>query len=327
MVTPFFSIIMACYNSASFVGKALGSIKSQTFADFEMIFVDDASTDDTLEILNAFKDSVPQSVTVLKNEVNRGPGFSKSRGIEEAKGEYIVCLDSDDWYELSYLERMYETIGKENSDIVQCNFNRVYGGAAHPVYHWKSPGESRSIGFCIVHAMDSLCMMAIKRELFDGVNMPELFNAEDIAVIPVLVSKAEKMSVIVEPLYNYYYRPVSLSNNKTIIKPDSFVCAYDFIRDNISDVDKYREEVQFLGINILLYALVFNGISADIAWSEIKRYIFPFIKQNPHPLRNRYFKTLPLRKRIFISAAVHGITPILKIYAKAHRYILGKKHY
>ena len=90
------SVIVPVYNVEDYLHVCINSILNQTYQDFEIICVDDASTDSSLEILEYFslKDS---RVKVLKNDSNKGPGYSRNRGLDVAKGEYVSFLDADDW--------------------------------------------------------------------------------------------------------------------------------------------------------------------------------------------------------------------------------------
>ena len=93
MSTPAVSVIMAAYNGAAIVGETLASLTEQTFADFEVVIVDDCSTDDTLAVLRAFDDP---RFRVIAAEQNQGPVRTRNRAFAEARGRYIAALDQDD---------------------------------------------------------------------------------------------------------------------------------------------------------------------------------------------------------------------------------------
>lgn len=90
---PELSIIMPLYNTEMYVAQAIQSLLSQTYTDFELIIVDDGSTDKSLEIVKSFKDS---RIKIMRNQQNQGIVFSRNRGLKEAVGEYIAPFDSDD---------------------------------------------------------------------------------------------------------------------------------------------------------------------------------------------------------------------------------------
>jgi len=95
MSTAFISVIMPVYNRAEFIGEAIQSILSQTYKNFELIIIDDASTDNTLKVISEFTDD-DDRILLLKNKKNEGVAATRNRGIEIAKGEFIAFMDSDD---------------------------------------------------------------------------------------------------------------------------------------------------------------------------------------------------------------------------------------
>jgi glycosyltransferase involved in cell wall biosynthesis len=93
MHTPFFSVVIPVYNRAALIGRALRSCLEQDFADFEIIVVDDGSTDGSVAAIRAVIDP---RLTLIEHGCNRGVGPSRNSGMARASGEWIVCLDSDD---------------------------------------------------------------------------------------------------------------------------------------------------------------------------------------------------------------------------------------
>lgn len=90
---PLISVIMAAYNSERFIAASIDSVFSQTYGNWELIIIDDCSTDETVNIIKSYNSD---KIVLLQNEKNSGPAFSRNRGIEAAKGKYIAILDSDD---------------------------------------------------------------------------------------------------------------------------------------------------------------------------------------------------------------------------------------
>ena len=91
------SVIMACYNASPFIGQAIDSVLAQTFTDWELIIINDASTDNSLEVISTYTDP---RIKLLQLNVNLGPGGARNKGIEIAQGQYLAFLDADDaWLE------------------------------------------------------------------------------------------------------------------------------------------------------------------------------------------------------------------------------------
>lgn len=111
------SVIISVYNVEKYLHVCINSILKQSYQDFEIICIDDASTDSSTKILEYFaeKDS---RIKIIKNKLNMGPGQSRNKGIEVAKGKYILFLDSDDWYSPNALELLFNEAEKNNLDIV-----------------------------------------------------------------------------------------------------------------------------------------------------------------------------------------------------------------
>lgn len=109
---PFFSVIIPAYNREKFIEKAIYSILNQNFTDFEVIVIDDASTDLTENIIKSFTDN---RIVYLRNESNLERCKTRNRGIEESNGKYICFLDSDDYHLPNHLEVIHSEILKRNN--------------------------------------------------------------------------------------------------------------------------------------------------------------------------------------------------------------------
>ena len=321
-----FSVIIPCYNSWQLMERGLRSLEEQSFSDFEVIFVDDCSTDDTYSQLKVYQQSSAMNISVFKNEKNSGPGESRNNGIRRANGEYIAFLDSDDWYEKDYLEKMYMQFKATDADIVFCDFYRDFGIDENRqcIRITKTYPTIKAHREFIALCFDSLCVSAVRRKLFDVVSFPAIYNAEDVALLPVLVYKSSKVSFVSEPLYHYLYRPGSLSTAKSEKITDSVYEAFHFLRGNISE--EYKEEVCFRGIKMLVYGAFYNVIKAggDIKKAESK--VREFWQMYPEWQQNKYFKTLPIRKRFFVHMVRLHAYGILNLYCKFQEFLFSAHH-
>ncbi|MBX3165248.1 MAG: glycosyltransferase [Bacteroidetes bacterium] len=112
-MTPPISIITANYNKANFISETVHSVLNQTYQNWELIIVDDSSTDDSISIINQFTHD--KRIHLLKNNENKGANFCRNFGLQKAKGEYVVFLDADDLLDKSCLENRIKK-AKENPD-------------------------------------------------------------------------------------------------------------------------------------------------------------------------------------------------------------------
>lgn len=113
---PQITVFMAVYNGGAFIKKSIDCVLNQTFKDFELLIINDGSTDNSIEIVNSYSDS---RIRVLHNEKNSGERFTRHRGIYEAKGTYLAILDCDDLASANRLELQYNYL-KANPEIAVC---------------------------------------------------------------------------------------------------------------------------------------------------------------------------------------------------------------
>ena len=105
MTEELISIIVPAYNASKYIEKCLNSILSQTYKNFEIIVVNDGSTDNTLDILKKCSEQSDKIKIVAQK--NKGVSAARNNGLEHAKGQYIAFVDADDTLEQEFLERMY----------------------------------------------------------------------------------------------------------------------------------------------------------------------------------------------------------------------------
>lgn len=124
MVDPLISIIIPVYNCQEFLYKCYDSIKNQHLKEFEVIFVNDGSSDKSEDIIRNF--AANDSRLILTSQKNSGQAYARNKGLKLANGHYIVFVDSDDWfYDDKALLNMYNAIKTSDSDFVQCSFSFV----------------------------------------------------------------------------------------------------------------------------------------------------------------------------------------------------------
>lgn len=120
-INPAISIIVPMYNVEKYIGYCLDSIMNQTFGDYELILIDDASTDSTYELSQKACQGIP-AVTLMKNQKNHGRCYSRNRGLEIARGKYIYFMDNDDELAPVALEVLYRKAEAEQADVVHTNY-------------------------------------------------------------------------------------------------------------------------------------------------------------------------------------------------------------
>lgn len=121
---PFFSVIIPSYNKERYVATAIESILSQTFTDFEIIIVDDASSDESIRVVTPY---LSENVRLLKHVQNKGLSAARNTGIKDAQGKMVALLDADDSWHPSYLQKIYDLTQKfPEVSLFATNYYEVY---------------------------------------------------------------------------------------------------------------------------------------------------------------------------------------------------------
>ena len=122
MVDGLVSVIMPSWNTARWIGESVKSVINQTYKKWELIIVDDCSTDNTDEVVNSFDD---KRIKYFKNEKNSGAALTRNRAIKEAQGEWIAFLDSDDLWNENKLERMIVFAKENNYSFIYHSYEKI----------------------------------------------------------------------------------------------------------------------------------------------------------------------------------------------------------
>lgn len=187
------SIIIPNYNSQEWIIKLFQSIDNQTFTDFEVIIVDDISTDGSFEYCKQYARD-RSNVTVVQNKVKRYNGGTRNAGVELAEGEYIVFIDCDDWfYEKRSLLNIAEIIDKTHADLIRLSYTyQMQKGLGAVIFDEK---DIETITHSLFVAPWTKC---IKRELF--VPFPENTLLEDVVQHIAQCDVIESVALCTEPI-------------------------------------------------------------------------------------------------------------------------------
>ena len=203
-----FSVIIPLYNKAPYVRKTVESIVGQTFTNWELIVVDDCSTDGSVTVVEQIIDP---RIRVVRLEENGGVGAARNRGVAESTAPYICFLDADDWWEPTFLEEMARVIERHpNAGIYGTSYYIVKNGKKRiaPIGVDNGFGEGE-INYCRVYAK-TLCMpltsisVCIPRKVFDeaGGFPVDVKLGEDL-LLWLRIALASKVVLLNMPLSNY----------------------------------------------------------------------------------------------------------------------------
>lgn len=197
-MAPFFSIILTTYNRVELISEAVDSVVNQSFPNWELIIVDDGSTDNTKDKIEFYSDTY--SNIKYKKIENIGCAGAKNIGIRRANGRYITFLDSDDKYKKGHLLSRFELLTAENIDLLH--------GGVHIVGDTKiidkdNPDKLIDVNECFIGGT-----MFIKREVMSKLNgFPEIDYGEDAAFFEIVSKK--HLSIKKTNIKTYIYNRLS----------------------------------------------------------------------------------------------------------------------
>ncbi|MBR0270965.1 MAG: glycosyltransferase family 2 protein [Methanobrevibacter sp.] len=215
------SVVLPVYNVADYLRKCLDSLVNQTFKDFEVICVNDGSTDLSLSILEGY--AINDSRFKIITQDNKGLSGARNTGIKYVQGDYVLFVDSDDWLEENALEELYDHVKGFNSDITMFKFKYFNEDTKEfsesPYTNLEIiPDSFTTSNFNYNDVLDILFKIShapfnklYKKSFLDGCSFPEGLIYEDLYFFYTVFLNAKKTSVIRKVLYNYRIRDDSIS--------------------------------------------------------------------------------------------------------------------
>lgn len=216
-MNPKVSIIVPIYNQEKFLRDCLDSLINQTMQDIEIICFNDASTDNSLSILEEFA-AKDQRIVVINSKINIKQGGGRNAGIKASKADYIMFVDSDDFVSYHFAEILYNEIVRTSADIVYCDYyeSRINETIYHQNLGCDSSEDSEWLKHQITEFGGHLPTAIFRKRLFFENNLffPENLFYEDNAIGGALVFAAKKIVKISEPLYYYRINPESTTRKR-----------------------------------------------------------------------------------------------------------------
>jgi glycosyltransferase involved in cell wall biosynthesis len=261
------SVIVPVYNADKYLRQCLDSIINQTFKNVEIICVNDGSTDSSLDILNEYAKKDERIIIV--NQKNSGAGIARNNGLEIARGKYISFLDSDDFFEPTMYEQLYDKAETHQADIV------LFGLNVYNMQTGKFTDASWCLDYRYIPSKDTFSYKDIPETIFQITSpgpcnkfylksfadklekFPPLGNSEDVPFVLSSIARAKKISTIKDNLYHYrrgYYGNVeSLKDNN----PLAFFDAFAMLKENLIKLNIY-DDVKKSYINKFLNSFIYH---------------------------------------------------------------------
>lgn len=231
------SIIIAAYNVEKYIGNCINSIIKQTYSDFELIIVNDGSSDNTAKICDDYS-QIDQRIKVFHQE-NKGVGYARNEGLKKVTGDYVTFIDSDDEIHETYLERLLVPCIKDDVKISVCMYQYVNKNNEkykpeisndYTVYHVDYRIlQAKIIGRCCGTLIESKLLTNLYFET-------DLFVGEDLLFFCSALKQTDRIAVSNDQLYCYYIYEESSYNGTYNDKKYTEIISWNRV------IELYRDE-------------------------------------------------------------------------------------
>ena len=300
------SVIVPIYNVAQYLESCLESIRNQDFEDYEVILVEDGSTDESKKIAEEFVAKQDDKFRLIYQE-NKGLSGARNTGLQYTEAEYICFVDSDDTIEKNYLSSLYRAAQEKDADLVFCAFRSVdeQGGwirdycekniTPNKVYNLR---ENKELFLIQNAAWNKL----YKKDLIfeNHLLFTEGVWYEDLRFTKKYLMVAEKCVYCDEVLYNYRQRSGSIMNSMKSERNLEILDALDEVEaffEQCGQLENYREEIEILAIDHIYISALVRLIRTNEK-AQVKKIREEMEKRYPNYRKNKYVKTLEKNRQI-----------------------------
>lgn len=330
------SVIVPCYNAENYIKRCIDSILNQTFKDFELICVNDGSTDSTLEILKKYeKNNKNMLVVTKKNEGGRNVTMT---GLKYISGEYVCVIDNDDYIAENYLEELYKSITKKDADIAICAFQRE-DFVSGKVYSIEMKKKEKTYNLnddygVLLEINTSMWNKMFKKNLILKLLDFRLdsLGFGDMTLLAYLYSMIDKISFNSNVLYYYQVREGSNINSMKLEAVDSI---YDnlirirnyYVENNLIDRLEILDAYAFLHLGISLMYRIYCSHKKE--FNVVLKKVLSILNNDfPNWKNNKYYSLSYILKekrnyKLFICKSFYKLK-MFKLFIKTYNFITTK---
>lgn len=299
------SVIVAVYNTEKYLDRCIESLLNQTYKNMELVIVEDCSTDSSRKLLKKYKEN--KNIKVFYNRENRGLSYSRNYGLKKSTGDFIGYIDSDDYVEPDYYEKLMSSIKDNKSDIAICDIKLV-DEQTNKIQRCKCYANDFDVYSVVNNGFAaSACNKLFKRKNIEKYPFAEGKVNEDIAVVIPTVIQAKKISYA-DTCYFYVQRGDSIQNsrfsNKRFDIFDGVKTTLERIK-NEQDYEFYKNAIIYNQLILLLMFAIpkernfikrykflkkFNELSKDCKITKNTNYLEYL--ENSKKINQIYYKNL-----------------------------------
>lgn len=327
------SVIIPVYNIQQHLRECLDSVLGQSYPHLQVICVDDGSTDESPAILAQYAQK-DNRVQVIRQQ-NAGPGAARNTGLEAATGEYVIFLDSDDWFEPDFLKKMVDTAVREGADVAICRaveFDTNSGRELPSEWMMKKQYLPGKLAFAPQEMADHLFQFTYgmpwdkfyRRELLttSGIRYPALKNSEDLAFVYPTLLAAKRIAVVDEVLIHHRINRMASVSNSRCGQPEAPYEAFQIVKEYLEQhqlMDTYRRSFLNWAMEFLVWHIS-NMSQRDIQkqyLNTLRHQWLPQLHFEEHPASYYESKSCYAKYLLARYAPYPVFAAVVKVYKKA----------
>lgn len=332
------SIVVAVYNLEKYLPRCLDALVNQTLKEIEILCVDDGSTDRAPQIVDEYAKKYPKKVKAFHKE-NGGEFTTRNYGLERATGEYVTFVDTDDWVEPDWAEKLYNTAKKNNADLAVCGFERIDLDTGKVV-----STNMTNFGYSVkqINVKDDFMLFInpapwnkiYKLEKVKYLRFLNFRGFNDMIFLTSSYTRINKVAFVPEVLYHYYLRYDSQIHSVNKQDIENFKKYLLELRKHYIKENKYEEMKNILdlmafihlGTSVMYRASYDKSIDIKKTLKETINYLdenFSTWRKSP------YLKFTYSLKRGIKHIGLWGISKFYKwnmpiVYIKVYRFMVDK---
>ncbi|MBR3101749.1 MAG: glycosyltransferase family 2 protein [Muribaculaceae bacterium] len=263
------SVIIPVYRTERFIERCALSLLDQTYTDLELIFVDDCGGDNSISILEEVVARYPERVVkIVRQPKNLGSAMARQRGMDEASGEYVIQVDSDDYVAADYIEELVRSAEEASADVAICDFMYDYGTRQEHRHVNPPTGAHSLLNSVLAGSIHSgLWNKLVRRNIFveHNIRFTEGLNMfDDKSVFYRVADHADRIAYLAKPLYIYNKTnegSITARNKSKAIEPalmlieqmEDYFCKRDVSKD-------VRQSIEYFKANVMRLILLYNPV-------------------------------------------------------------------
>lgn len=305
------SIIVPVYNAEAFIKRCvLSLLNQQTKYNYEVICINDGSTDNSLTILNSLLNKFPNRLIVVSQK-NSGISVTRNRGIEMARGEYLSFIDNDDFVDDSYVEILIGKALEEKADMVQCGYtmNNIEGEIIRRDVLGQNVLILKKDSDLIKYVHGYIWGGVIKRDLFSHIRFPDGYWFEDIITRLVLMNLCNKVCIMNNDIY---HKTIHNKNASSIL----------WKKGNYKSIDQY-----YLTKELSKWFIKLNGGNSDlIQYNIVVEEFSAILKYRISGLPNKFQQAIFVLASDYIQSYPHTFYCFLDKDIQYEKYLRTKRY-